>query len=163
DVLELAVGPLRARDVVRIDVPGGIHAVGAPLRVGDEPIGLLVAYPAGRELGAGDVALLTSLAAQLAVAVQNARLHERATALGEALSSSLASERQASDRVRALYEISKAAQSMSLDATLRAVTETAARLIGAGAAVLRLRDTRAVYVESARLERAIRPILELPD
>jgi serine phosphatase RsbU (regulator of sigma subunit) len=170
DVLELSLGPLRARDVVRIDVPGGTGAVGVPLRVGDEPIGLLVAYPRARDLAASDVALLTSLAAQLAVAVQNARLHERATELGEALSSSLASEREAAERVRALYEISKAAQSLSLEATLRAVTETTARMIGAAAAVLRLRDlrgsslvVRAAHVENGRLADAIAPVLELPD
>jgi serine phosphatase RsbU (regulator of sigma subunit) len=170
DVFDLALGPLRARDVVRIDVPGGAPAVGVPLRVGDEPIGLLVAYPRSRDLSTGDIALLTSLAAQLAVAVQNARLHERATELGEALSASLASERAASERVRALYEISNAAQSLSLDATLRAVTATTARLLGAGAAVLRLRDGRgptgvssATYVEERRLEPALASILELPD
>jgi serine phosphatase RsbU (regulator of sigma subunit) len=72
--------------------------------------------------------------------------------------------------VRALYEVSKAAQSMSLEATLRAVTATTARLLGAGAAVLRLRDgrgaevvDRATYVEESRLEPALGPILELPD
>jgi serine phosphatase RsbU (regulator of sigma subunit) len=170
DVFDLALGPLRARDVVRIDVPSGAPAVGVPLRVGDEPIGLLVAYPRARDLSATDVALLTSLAAQLAVAVQNARLHERATELGEALSVSLATERETSERVRALYEISNAAQSMSLDATLRAVTATTARLLGAGAAVLRLRDgrgptgvTRATYVGEDRLDAALAPILEVPD
>jgi serine phosphatase RsbU (regulator of sigma subunit) len=170
DVFDLALGPLRARDVVRIDVPSGAPAVGVPLRVGDEPIGLLVAYPRARELSPADVALLTSLAAQLAVAAQNARLHERATELGDALSASLASERETSERVRALYEISTAAQSLSLDATLRAVTATTARLLGVGAAVLRLHDgrgptgvTRATYVAEARLELALVPILELPD
>jgi phosphoserine phosphatase RsbU/P len=169
DVLELSLGPLRARDVVRIDVPGGSRAVGVPLRVGDEPIGLLVAYPRARDLGAGDVALLTSLAAQLAVAVQNARLHERATELGEALREALASERQASERVGALYEISKAAQSLSLSSTLQAVTETTAQLLDAGAAVLRLHDgrrsaavERATYVAEPRLDAALGPILELP-
>jgi serine phosphatase RsbU (regulator of sigma subunit) len=170
DVFDLALGPLRARDVVRIDVPVGAPALGVPLRVGDEPIGLLVAYPRARRLSAGDEALLTSLAAQLAVAVQNARLHERATELGAALSASLASEREASERVRALYEVSNAAQSLSLDSTLRAVTATTARLLGAGAAVLRLRDGRgptgislATYVEEGRLEPALASLLELPD
>jgi GAF domain-containing protein len=170
DVLELAVGPLRARDVVRIDVPGGVHAVGVPLRVGDEPIGLLVAYPQLRELGGGDVALLTSLAAQLAAAVQNARLHERATELGEALSASLASERASSERVRALYEVAKSAQTLSLASTLRTVTETTVRMLGAAAGVLRLRDRRgglaadpAVFVEEPRLEPALVPLLELRD
>jgi serine phosphatase RsbU (regulator of sigma subunit)/GAF domain-containing protein len=169
DVFDLAVGPLRARDVVRIDVPGGA-AVGVPLRVGDEPIGLLVVFPRGRDLSLADVTLLTSLAAQLAVAVQNARLHERATELGDALAASLASERQASERVRALYEISNTAQSLSFDATLRAVTATTARLLGAGAAVLRLRDgrgptgvTRATYVEEERLAPALAPLLDLPE
>ena len=76
-----------------------------PLHVQEESIGLLVAYPGDRELGASDVALLTAFAAQLAVAVQNARLHERSTELGIALYEVLDSERKASRQVNALYEI----------------------------------------------------------
>ena len=49
------------------------------------PIGLLIAYPGARTIGESDTALLAALAAQLAVAVQNARLHEQAKELGEAL------------------------------------------------------------------------------
>ena len=69
-----------------------------PLRVREEPIGLLVAFLGGRALGESEVALLSALAAQLAVAVQNARLHEQATELGEALTRS--SRRSARHRAR---------------------------------------------------------------
>ena len=56
-------------------------ALALPLVVGDEPIGLLAVYPRQpRPLSVNERALLVALAAQLAVAVQNARLHERATA-----------------------------------------------------------------------------------
>ena len=168
DVLELALGPLRARDVVRLDVADGTRALGVPLRVRDEPIGLLVAYPRTVELAPGDVALLTSLASQLAVAVQNARLHERATELGDALADALESEREASQRVRALLEISNAAQSLSLESTLRAVAATTVEQLGADAAVLWLRDERgndlvhrSSHVVDARLEPALQPILDL--
>ena len=94
-----------------------------PLQVQEESIGLLVAYPGERELSESDLALLTALAGQLAVAVQNARLHERATDLGNRLYDVLELEREASRRVNALYEISRSfAQTLSLDPTLDAVT-----------------------------------------
>src|SRR5256885_16459721 len=53
-------------------------AVGLPLRVREDLIGLLAVYlPSGRTLTPDELALVTALAAQLAVAVQNARLHEQ--------------------------------------------------------------------------------------
>ena len=53
-------------------------ALALPLVVGDAPIGLLAVYPdRPRRLTANESALLLALAGQLAVVVQNARLHER--------------------------------------------------------------------------------------
>src|SRR5439155_1740646 len=76
-------------------------------------------------------ALLSALAVQLAVAVQNAQLHERAKQLGDERERALDAERAASKRVRALYEISRSfAQSLSLDATLQAVASTAVDVLG---------------------------------
>ena len=71
---------------------GDVAAVIAlPLLVADQPIGLLAVYPRRpRPLTPNESALLVALAAQLAVAVQNARLHERATQLGLELESALA-------------------------------------------------------------------------
>src|SRR5439155_7052630 len=131
---------------------------------------LLVAYPGERTLSAGDLTLLTALGAQLAVAVQNARLHERATELGNALLEVLDAERQASRQVNALYEISRSfAQTLSLDSTLAAVTETLVREFGVDAAVIRVPDERgdqfvprAVHVAESRLADAVRTILERP-
>jgi serine phosphatase RsbU (regulator of sigma subunit) len=113
---------------------------------------------------------LTALAAQLAVAVQNARLHERSTELGSALLEVLESERQASRQVNALYEISRSfAQTLSLDSTLRAVTETLVKEFHVDAAVIRVPDERgdqfvprAVHVAESRLTDAVRTILERP-
>ncbi len=114
-------------------------ALAVPLRVHDETIGLLVAYPGRRRPDAGDRALLAALAGQLAVVVQNARLHEQATELGEALGSVLASERQAARRLRALYEISSSfTSSLSLDTTLKAITRTIVEVLGVDAAVIRV-------------------------
>src|SRR4029078_6499 len=98
---EAFLGPLRARSSLQANQGGrdatlarlraALRRVGeqsvvaVPLRVQEESIGLLVAYPGDRELAENDLALLTALAGQLAVAVQNARLHERATDLGHLL------------------------------------------------------------------------------
>ncbi|MFL5953658.1 MAG: SpoIIE family protein phosphatase [Gaiellaceae bacterium] len=179
-------GPLRARSAVhaRVDdrdpalaatrsalAASGQHsAVAVPLHVREESIGLLVAYPEARAIGESDTALLSSLAAQLAVAVQNARLHERTKELGEALADVLESERQTSRQVNALYEISRSfAQSLSLETTLDAVTTTIIDVLGVDAAVIRVPDERGdqfvphgVHVADARLDDAVRTILERP-
>ena len=70
-----------------------------------------------RPLTPNESALLVALAAQLAVAVQNARLHERATALGVELEErARARSGRPPSRSSALYEISRSfAQSLSLD------------------------------------------------
>ncbi len=185
-LLEALHGPLRARASIHAGTDehdpalGGVRAalrrsglesaVAVPLRVGEESIGLLAAYPGEQALSEGDVALLTALAAQLAVAVQNARLHERATELGEALGAALQSERQASRQVNALYEISRSfAQTLSLDSTLAAITETLVRELEVDAAVIRVPDDRgdlfvprAVHVAESRLAEAVRTILDRP-
>jgi serine phosphatase RsbU (regulator of sigma subunit) len=185
-LLEVALGPLRARAAVHADLAddepalagsraalaaaGQRSVLAVPLHVRDESIGLLVAYPGSRTLADSDISLLTSLASQLSVAVQNARLHERATELGEALGDVLATERQASRQVNALYEISRSfAQSLSLDTTLDAVTETIVSVLDVDAAVIRLPDERgdqftprAVHVADARLTKAVSAILARP-
>jgi serine phosphatase RsbU (regulator of sigma subunit) len=138
--------------------------------VHDESIGLLVAYTGARPLAEGDVSLLASLAGQLAVAVQNARLHERSKELGEALGDVLETERQTSRQVSALYEISRSfAQSLSLDTTLDAVTETIVGVLDVDAAVIRVPDERgdqfvprSVHVAEQRLASAVRLILDRP-
>jgi serine phosphatase RsbU (regulator of sigma subunit) len=186
-LFDLALGPLRARATIEALVgddndpacagvraalrEAGVEgALGVPLHVRDEPIGLLVAYPGSRRLAHTERALLASLGAQLAVAVQNARLHEQAKELGEALGSVLASERQAARQLGALYEISRSfAQSLSLDTTLEAVTTTIVEVLDVDAAVIRmpaergdLLVPRAVHVADVRLGDAVRTILERP-
>ena len=118
----------------------------------------------------GDIALLAALAAQLAVAVQNARLHEQAKQLGETLADVLASERQSTRQLTALYEISRSfAQSLSLDTTLDAVTSTIVEVLNVDAAVIRVPDERgdqfvprAVHVVDSRLVHPVSTILERP-
>ncbi|HZU20284.1 MAG TPA: GAF domain-containing SpoIIE family protein phosphatase [Gaiellaceae bacterium] len=185
-LLELVLGPLRARGAVQVSAGGRDPVLAAaraalrassqraalavPLHVREELIGLLVAYPATGALPEGDVSLLTSLAAQLAVAVQNARLHEQAKDLGDRLGEVLAAERQTSRQVNALYDISRAfAQTLSLDTTLETVTATIVDVLDVDAAVIRVPDERgdrfeprAVHVAEARLEGAVRTILERP-
>jgi serine phosphatase RsbU (regulator of sigma subunit) len=185
-ILELALGPLRARATLLVDVGdsdaalagaraaladyGRPLALGVPLQVAGEPIGLLVAYPRGRRPAEGERSLLAALAAQLAVAVQNARLHEQATNLGETLARVLDSERQSARRLTALYEISRSfAQSLSLATTLDAVTSTIVEVLGVDAAVIRVPDERgelfvprAVHVVDSRLVDPVRTVLERP-
>src|SRR5439155_10778050 len=138
-LLETARGPARGRALVEVaDAAAdarltGAHeaaresgidaAVATPLLVQDEVIGLLAIYPArGRRPTENEAALLSALAGQLAVAVQNARLHEQTAELSGQREAALASERDAAKRLRALYEISRSfAQSLSLDTTLDAL------------------------------------------
>ncbi|MFL5927792.1 MAG: SpoIIE family protein phosphatase [Gaiellaceae bacterium] len=179
-------GPLRARSSIHARISerepvlaparaalaaaGQQAAIAVPLHVRDEHIGLLVTYPGTRAIGESDTALLTALAAQLAVAVQNARLHEQTKELGERLGSVLESERQTSRQVNALYEISRSfAQSLSLEKTLQTVTSTIVDVLGVDAAVIRVPDERgdlfvprAFHVADGRLADAVRAILDRP-
>ncbi len=186
-LLELALGPLRARGALVVEDaetdPGlagvrdaagaaGIEAVvAAPLVVGDEAIGLLVAaLPRGRVPSEEETALLVALAAQLGVAVQNARLHEDAKRLGAERERALQAERQSARRLRAFYEVSQSfTESMSLPETLGAVTRTAVELLDADAAVVRTYEARretfvpqAVHVADERLAAVVDTMLDRP-
>jgi serine phosphatase RsbU (regulator of sigma subunit) len=183
-LLELALGPLRGRGIVVVHDatldsrlgPGadaaaeaGINAaIGVPLLVHEERIGLLAVFPErGRVLSEHENALLSALAAQLAVAVQNAQLHERSKQLGEERERALDAERAASRRLRALYEISRSfAQSLSLESTLRAVASTVVDVLDVDVAVLGMPDERreflaprAIEVADGRLEEVTHAML----
>jgi serine phosphatase RsbU (regulator of sigma subunit) len=186
-LLELALGPARGRGLLLVPdaaadarfaaVRDALEEVGleaalaVPLRVREELIGLLAVFPQrGRLLSESEESLLLALAAQLAVAVQNARLHEQTKRLGAERSRALDAELRASRRLRALYEISRSfSESLSLDATLDAVARTIVDSLGVDAAALRMPDARrdalipvAVHVREERLAEPIRRILSLP-
>src|SRR5579864_1752445 len=158
-----------ARDAAR---EAGIDAaLAVPLVVRNEVIGLLAAYPdRGRATSESEAALLAALASQLAVAVQNAQLHERTAELSAQREAALASEREAARRLGALYEISRSfAQSLSLDATLEALASTVVDVLDVDAAVIRMPDERremlaprAVHVKDQSLAEAVRSILWRP-
>jgi serine phosphatase RsbU (regulator of sigma subunit) len=183
-LLELAFGPGRVHGMVHVEdaqsdprlagVGEGVSeakiesALAMPLVAREELVGLLAAYlPRGRELTANESSLLTTLANQLAVAAQNAQLHERTERLASEREEALAAEREAAKRLRALYEISRSfAQSLSLDATLDAVTSAAVELLEADAAVIRMQDgrgdqlvPRSTHVADPRAEGALLPLL----
>jgi serine phosphatase RsbU (regulator of sigma subunit) len=187
-LLELGLGPFRSRGMLVVqdvasdprlagvvDAAGeaGIEAaIAVPLLAGQEVIGLLGVFPArGRILTENESALLSALAVQLAVAVQNAQLHERAKQLGEERERALDAERAASKRVRALYEISRSfAQSLSLEATLEAVAGTVVDVLDVDIALIRMPDERrewllprAIKVAEPRLEEAARSIMYKPE
>ncbi|MBV8478864.1 MAG: SpoIIE family protein phosphatase, partial [Actinobacteria bacterium] len=187
-LLELGIGPARrfrplvdvadaptdtrladVRDAVRDANIGA--AVGAPLVVRDEVIGLLAVYPEpGLSPGESGIALLGALAAQLAVAVQNAQLHERTAELSSQREAALASERDAARRLGALYEISRSfAQSLSLEATLEALARTVVDVLDVDAAIIRMPDERrekleprALHVKDPGMDAAVRAILFRP-
>ena len=183
----LAVGRFRSRPVLEIaDAPddpaladvrdavseAGIEAAASiPLRAGNDLIGLLVAYlPSGRRLDANESALGAALAGQLAVAVQNAGLHEETKRLARGREEALKSERRAARRLEAFFEISRSfSESLRLDETVAAVTRTAVDLLDVDAAVLRLPEgrgddlaVRSLHVTDPGLEEALRPILSRP-
>jgi serine phosphatase RsbU (regulator of sigma subunit) len=186
-LLELALGPFRGRGYLLIEdaqsderlfsvgaalVEAGIEtALAVPLVVHEEVIGLLAIYPdRDRPPTADDAGLVTALAAQLGVVVQNARLHEREKMLGGELEQVLAAERQAARELGALYEISRSfAHSLSLETTLEAVARAAVELLDADAAVIRMPDGRgdllvpaAVHVADEQAASAVRPIVDQP-
>jgi serine phosphatase RsbU (regulator of sigma subunit) len=186
-LLELALGPFRAQGVLHVtdaaadlrlgsvrDPVGeaGIEAVvAAPLVVREELIGLVAVYlPLGHAPAERETTLLSALADQLAVAVQNARLHERVKRLAAERERAHAAEAARARELSALHEISSSfAMSLSLDATLDAVVRAAVDLLGVDAAVIRVPDTRGVHLVSRkahipdpRLAGALRPLLERP-
>ena len=186
-LLDIALGPSRERAVLEIADVGrdprlatvaaaaretGIgSALAVPLMARGDVVGLLAAYPAGRPAaGEQETALLAALAGQLAVAVQNAQLHEQATRLGEEREAALAAERAAADRIRALYEVSRSfAQSLRLDETLEALARTVVEVLDLDAAVVRMPDERreqlvphAVHVRDAPFAAPVRMILAQP-
>jgi serine phosphatase RsbU (regulator of sigma subunit) len=183
----LAQGPLRSRPVLEIPAAAGdpslasvrdavsesgIEAAAAvPLRAGNELIGLFVAYlPAGRRLDANESALVGALAGQLAVAVQNAGLHEETKRLARGREEALQSERRAARRLEAFFEISRSfSESLQLDETVAAITRTAVDLLGVDAAALRMPEgrgenlvVRSLHVPDPTLEQALAPILSRP-
>ena len=186
-LLDVALGPTRDRAVLQVaDVVGdprladvapaaretGIgSALAVPLVARGEVVGLLAAYPSGRPTAdEHETALLAALAGQLAVAVQNAQLHEQATRLGEEREAALAAERAAAGRLRALYEVSRSfAQSLSLDETLGALARTVAEVLDLDAAVVRMPDERreqlvprAIHIRDSQLAAPARAILFQP-
>jgi serine phosphatase RsbU (regulator of sigma subunit) len=186
-LLELVLGPFRARGTLAIDeaaldprlsgvaearAAAGIEAaVAVPLLVTDELIGLFAVYPPrGRVLAPDETALLSALAVQLGVAVQNARLHEQATRLAAEREKALAAESQSARELRSLYEISRSfVHDLTLDATIDAVVRAVVGLLGVDAAVLRLPDERRdelvavrVHVSDRRLQGAFGSILARP-
>jgi serine phosphatase RsbU (regulator of sigma subunit) len=142
-----------------------------PLRVREDLIGLLVIYPQPARMPTPDeLDLVTALAAQLAVVVQNARLHEQVKQRESERREALEAEQQASRTLRSLYEISGTfAQSLSLETTLEALVRTFAELLELDAVGVRMPDergeallTQALHVRDERLTEAIETILLRP-
>jgi serine phosphatase RsbU (regulator of sigma subunit) len=186
-LLDLTLSGLRSRAVLELPDAGsdpalapvrdavseaGVDAVVCvPLRAGNELIGVLVAYlPRGRRLDANESALLGALAGQLAVAVQNAGLHEQTMRLARDRAEALESERRAARRLEAFFEISRSfTESLELEQTVEAITKTAVDLFEVDAAVLRLPEgrgddlvARSVHIPDEKLAGALGPILSRP-
>jgi len=159
----------RLRDVRDAAREAGIEAaLAAPLGVRDDVIGLLAVYPErDRRATENEEELLIALASQLAVAVQNAQLHERTRELSLQREAALASEREAARRLGALYEISRSfAQELSLDKTLEALVQTIVDVLDVDAALIGMPDERrdaltprALHVKDPQLADAMRVVL----
>jgi serine phosphatase RsbU (regulator of sigma subunit) len=186
-LLELALGPFRARGFVastdaRTDrhlAPvraaieeaeiEAVHAV--PLVAQGDVIGLLAVYPQeGSALTDDQSALLAALAAQIAVAVQNAGLHEDLKRQEAEQKRAREAEGIAARRLSALYEISRSfAHSLSLDETLDAIATTVVELLEVDVAVIRVPDergdllTQRVRVAGPQLEAAMNAVFEKPE
>lgn len=186
-LLELALGPFRARGfVAAVNAPTdrhlavvraaveeaaieAVHAV--PLVAQGDVIGLLAVYPqAGRALTDDQSALLAALAAQIAVAVQNAGLHEDLKQQEAEQKRAREAEGVAARRLSALYEISRSfAHSLSLDETLDAIATTVVELLEVDVAVIRVPDergdllTQRVHVAGPQLEEAMRSVFQKPE
>jgi serine phosphatase RsbU (regulator of sigma subunit) len=186
-LLELALGPFRSRGFLFIEdmrhdprVAGLDDVLEAsairralfiPLLVHDEVIGALGVFKGRpRPYREGEEGLLIALSSQLAVAVQNARLHERTKELSAILERTLESERSAARQLRSLYAISQSfAESLSLDATLEAIARTMVDLLEIDVAVIHMPDAhndelvaRAVHVADARVEDVIAALVARP-
>lgn len=166
-----ASGDERSRGAADVGRDGGARGfIAAPLLAQGEAIGLIAVHPEGRRHRDDDTALLAALAGQLAVAVQNARLHEQATQLGEEREAALRSERSAARRLRVLYEVSRSfAQSLSLDETLEALARTAVDVLDLDGAAIQMPDerrehllARAVHVRDSQLGAPLHALLARP-
>ena len=171
EVVDVARDPRLAEAADAARETGIGSALAVPLTARGDVVGLLAAYPAGRPAaGTHETALLAALAGQLAIAVQNAQLHEQATLLGREREAALAAERAAARQIRALYEVSRSfAQSLRLDETLDALARTVVEVLDLDAAVVRMPDERreqlvprAVHIRDASFADAVRTILTQP-
>ena len=164
-LLEIALGPARARVVVQLDDAtrdqrlqdardaareAGIDAtLAVPLLVRNAVVGLLAVYG---ETAEQDASLLAALAGQLAVAVQNAQLHEEANERAREREAALAKARAAAREQRATYEISRTfAEGLSLDDMLDALTQTVVEVLDLDAALIQMPDGRRELLEPKSL------------
>lgn len=186
-LLELALGPFRGRgflfiqDMRRDARLAGLEpvleesairrALFIPLLVHDEVIGALGVFKTrARPYRDGEEGLLIALSSQLAVAVQNARLHERTKELSATLERTLESERRVGRQLRGLYAITQSfAESLSLEATLDAVARTMVELLDVDVAVIRMPDernevfeARAVHVADPRTRDVVESMAARP-
>ncbi|MBZ0306955.1 MAG: GAF domain-containing protein, partial [Anaerolineae bacterium] len=117
--------------------------LGVPMISGEEVVGVLAVQDDEnpRAFGLNDQRILTTVAAQLGVAIQNARLFEQTTELAEDLerrvndrTSELQQERE---RVSTLYDItSEVAASLDIQRILSVALEKVAHAVGATTAVI---------------------------
>ena len=186
-LLDLALGPFRSRGFLFIEDMGGDprlaglehvleesairRALFIPLLVHDEVIGALAVFrDRALPYREGEEGLLIALSSQLAVAVQNARLHERTKELSAILERTLESERRSARQLRGLYAISQSfAESLSLEAILEAVARTMVELLDADVAVIRMPDernetlvTRAIHFADARSSESVGGLVARP-
>jgi serine phosphatase RsbU (regulator of sigma subunit) len=186
-LLELALGPFRSRGYLFIEdmradprlagleqtfeESGVRRCLLVPLAAHEEVIGALAVFRSHpRPYREGEEGLLIALSSQLAVAVQNARLHERTKELSAKLEQRVESERRARRRLQGLYEITHSfAESLSFEAILNAVAKTMVELFDLDAVAIRMSDergevleTRAFHVADPNLHGPVETLIRRP-
>jgi PAS domain S-box-containing protein len=128
---------------IETQLPEAKCFLGVPMMAGDEVLGVLAVQDDEnpRAFGLNDQRILTTVASQLGVAVQNARLFARTTELTGELeqrvverTAQLDQERQ---RVQTLYEITReVAASLDINQVVFSALEKVAQAIGSASAVI---------------------------
>ncbi|MFP4321021.1 MAG: GAF domain-containing protein [Anaerolineales bacterium] len=124
-------------------LPDALCFLGVPMVVGEDIVGVLAVQDNAdpRAFGLNDQRILTTVASQLAVAIQNARLFAKQTSFAEELEKSV-NERtyelqQERERVQTLYDITtEASASLDINRVLTRALEKVAQATGATSGII---------------------------